>query len=170
MYNAQPSLDEAEARFVDPYPLLLLFARQYGVYLLHAHCNLAEEEKMVASGNINQPELAPNGSPFEYRREPVPTPPIELVTAFADIVGMNGPLGLFYAGDLKDGEVILERTEGRVNITTSVSAENQPLEGFVETGWLPDGTDNFVKMACVISCDALTTRSGNYHKGTRSHS
>jgi hypothetical protein len=132
---------------------------------------------MVATNNISQPTTdgpyypdrwLPNGKPFEFRGDWVPSPPPELIVAFSDIVGESGVLGLFYAGDMVPGEILLERTEGRANITEKSAPLGEGGEQ-IETAWLPDGSDKFVKMACVIVCDTRTTRGGSYHKNTRSH-
>jgi len=186
MYNESPTLGEADELFVDRdatfsklAPLLARYQFQFGVYLVHAHCKLEQGERMVAINNISQPasdskpcypdRWLSNGKPFEFRRDSVPSPPPELIAAFGDIVGVSGVLGLFYAGDMAPGEMLLERTEGRVNITERISA--LPSEGGeqIETAWLPDGSDKVVKMACTIWCDSRTTRTGSVHKGTRSH-
>lgn len=49
-------------------------------------------------------------------------PSPELIAVFSDIVGEFSVLGLFYAGDMVPGEILIARTEGRANITEKVSA------------------------------------------------
>lgn len=66
---------------------------------------------------------------------------------------------------------MIERTKGRSKITEPAAVENKPVSGLIETTWKNFGKGDPVTMACVISCDTRTTRSGvaNVHKGTQSY-
>jgi len=180
LYNSLPTLGEADDRFTDRditfaklAPLLASYQHRFGVCLVHSHCELGPGEKMIATGNVSQPEAAHTphyptrwlhtGEPFEFRTEATPSPPAELIAEFQRIVGNIGVLGLYFAG----GHALeLEWTEGRRNIT-KVVPKHEP--GNVETGWLP-GVENPTQMSCVINCDTRNTRGSSVHKGTRSHS
>ena len=152
MYNALPTAVEANARFVDRNiifeklaPLLAKFQYQFGAYLVHSHGKLEPGEKMIATGNVCQPEEAAsfpgvyyterwlsNGEPFEFTTAPTSVPPKELVYQFQEIVGDVG-LGLYFSGTSPGGPWY-ERTEGR-----RVIVEQSGIIGpdTVETSWLP---------------------------------
>ncbi|KAJ7223284.1 hypothetical protein GGX14DRAFT_351892 [Mycena pura] len=175
MYNSQRTLEEADQAFTDRdavftklAPLFIQYGLQYGVSMLHAHCFLAAEEVMVADGNVCSPSTEgvafpcswlANGDPFEFRRDAVPAPPTELLTAFAEAIGPKNAdiLGLVYTGDMEPGKVLLERTEGRNNITEVVDPDIGV--GNLQTAWLPGAGENgMVRTACVSYCE--TRQSG----------
>jgi len=181
MYNSLPTLGEADERFVQRdvifaklAPLLSSYHNQFGVCLVHSHCVLEPGEKMIGTGDVSQPRSADipcyaerwlgNGEPIEFTTEETPSPPAELISEFQQIVGDSGVLGLYFSG-LSASTLKLEWTEGRKNITKAIPKHDP---GSIETAWLP-GTKNPVQMACTIYCDSRTTRSGGYHKGTKSH-
>ena len=165
MYNSLPSIEEADERFLNREetfaklaPLLAEFNHQFGVCLVHAHCKLQQGEKMIAQGNITQPELStdvphfpdrwlPNGQPFEFTTTPTTSPPARLIAEFQKITGPNNVLGLWYKSDDK---LELERTEGRKNITEEIS----DLAGIphFETAWLPIKEGAVVLAGCAKVC------------------
>jgi len=170
-YNSLPSIMEASSRFTDRdtifaklAPILSHYDHQFGVCLVHAHCALNPGEKMIATGNVSQPEdvtgatfayhperwLA-NGEPYEFTREHTASPPPELLTEFNKIVGNIGVLGLYFAG-VTSGEKRLEWTEGRKNITKVISEPES--EGHVETAWIP-GTQDPVQFLCTSYCNPI---------------
>ncbi|KAB8356453.1 hypothetical protein FH972_024036 [Carpinus fangiana] len=143
-----------------------------------------EDELMLATGNVSQPisvhahggEIYPerwlkDGTAFEFTTKFTKSPPSDLLRDFQSLIGTNTSLGLYYAGGQgpKDKPVLLERTEGRRNITDPVRLEDLP-PGSVQTAWLPSGI-NPVQMACTITCDTRTTRSPGvkHHKNTKTH-
>jgi len=147
LYNSLPSLTIAHAQFANRddifaklAPLLAKHGNKFAVCIIHRHCNLEAGEKMVASGNITQPETdgpayadrwLVTGEPYEFRRESVPEPPEELFTSFRELVGETSVLGLCYAGDFT--EVMSEKTVGRANIL----APGQPSISSRPTSWMP---------------------------------
>jgi hypothetical protein len=163
MYNNLPTISQADAHFVDRditfaqlAPLLSKYNHQFGICLLHAHCALNPGEKMIATGDVCEPVDPPtgfryyperwlsNGEPFEYTTSPTSSPPAELLSEFKRVVGGAGVLGLYFAG-ASDGELWIERTEGRRNIMEVVSRLENPEA--IETAWLP-GTANLVRAVC----------------------
>ncbi|KDR85789.1 hypothetical protein GALMADRAFT_150186 [Galerina marginata CBS 339.88] len=181
MYNSLPTLGDADDRFFQRdvvfeklAPLLSNYNNQFGVCLIHSHCELKEGEKMVQRGNICQPEESntdphypirwlDNGIPYEFTTETTPSPPAQLIADFKSIVGDIGVLGLYFAG--MSAGIELERTEGRKNITMVVP---DIAPGNVETAWLP-GTKDPVQMACIIVCEATPTRRAQAHTGQKNH-
>jgi len=120
-YNQLPSIIAADKAFVDRTILSQLhplFAnhKEFAVCLLHRHCDLEDDEIMVADGDITQPERVhgdghpglvdgqvavdvrgskrvayPNswlstGEPFEYTLDPTPPLPPQLFEGFKEIV------------------------------------------------------------------------------------
>jgi len=85
------------------------------------------------SGSYYPDRWLPDGTPFEFRRPP------RTHCRVRRHCGISGVLGLFYAGYIVTGEMLLRRTEGRVNLTEKMSA--LPGEGGeqIETVWFPDG-------------------------------
>jgi hypothetical protein len=60
-----PVIEEADERFTSWQatftklaPILAEFNHQFGVCLVHAHCELKQGKKKIAKGNITQPEMA----------------------------------------------------------------------------------------------------------------
>ena len=117
---------------------------KFGVCLVHRHCMLEEGEMMVSSGNVCQPErdgaayperwLA-TGEAYEFNREETTSPSEELLENFRRVVGDSKVLGLFYIrGERLDG-IMLERTEGRRNITNIIPFS--ALENALTTAWHP---------------------------------
>ena len=169
LYNNLPSLQEAQARFHNRQeifeklsPLLTRFSNKYGVCLVHRHCILDEGEKMVATGNVTQPqrdiEVHPlrwlaTGEPFEFTTDVTEPPPRELLESFQQIVGNQNILGLFYVHERdRTGGVLAERTEGRKNIVQIIP---QPNSNSIVTGWI-NGQNGLV---------ALLTCPGDIHSG-----
>ncbi|KAF8067494.1 hypothetical protein FPV67DRAFT_1492254 [Lyophyllum atratum] len=112
-----------------------------------------------------------DGRPYEFTSVPTEAPPADLINEFKALIEpFPGVLGLYYAGvDGKDKpSVLLERTEGRVNITEAVTPEQ--AKGQVETAWIP-ARERFgpVTMACSIYCDTRNTRGTDIHKDTKTH-
>jgi hypothetical protein len=152
-YNTLPSVEEANAKFSNRDeifsklgPLLAKYNSQYGVCLVHRHCDLQEGEVMVATGNISKPEkdvqcypekwLA-TGEPYEFSKEPTVPPPEELFKEFQKIVENVGVLGLYFnRGEDIPVRVPIERTEGRQNITeTHPGDDNDPIPDMIPTSW-----------------------------------
>lgn len=109
---------------------------------------------------------------YEFTTEPTLSPPEHLLRDFKLLIGSMEPvLGLYYHKN-DQPRFMIERTEGRSNITEPTAVENKPFSGLVDTAWKNFGEGDPVTMACVISCDTRTTRSGNanVHKGTQTHS
>jgi len=164
MYNTLPAIQQADARFVnrDPIfeklaPLLSKFRYQFGICLVHAHCKVEPGEKMIATGNVCQPEDAAsfrppyyaerwlsNGEPYEFTTAPTLDLPKELISEFREIV-RDGVLGLYFVGTAPKGST-LERTEGRKNITETYSGKVQdPHMDIIQTAWLPQmGPDGVI--------------------------
>ncbi|OCH92254.1 hypothetical protein OBBRIDRAFT_833592 [Obba rivulosa] len=169
LYNALPPVEIADALFKDRdtmlsklTPLLAKYDNQFGVCLVHAHCTIEDGEKMVAQGNVSEPmrdipcypeRWLATGEPYEFNHELTKTPPAELFDAFRALIGDITVLGLFYAGGLADG-ILLERTEGRKNITELIKSTDLGIGQDIETAWLPsqDGSGNPVKAKCMIMC------------------
>jgi len=108
LYNNLPSLHEAQERLTSipggPDNVLkalapiLKFHPQFGICLVHAHCTLADGEKMVSSGRISEPAIVEadschperwmaNGVPYEFSSTPTVeggSPPSNLIQNFYD--------------------------------------------------------------------------------------
>ncbi|ESK93099.1 hypothetical protein Moror_8822 [Moniliophthora roreri MCA 2997] len=181
LYNTLPTLADADEKFLQREaifsqlaPLFAQYNNLFGLCLVHAHCELKDDEIMISTGDVSEPTQGvtghperwlASGVPYEFSSTPTAIPPPDLVAAFHAVVGTYADiLGLFYAGNLTPGQIMLEHTEGRKNITEIVDNAG----GNIQTAWMP-GTKNPLMMACVIVCDSLTTRSGGYHKNTKSH-
>ncbi|KAJ2918176.1 hypothetical protein MD484_g2279, partial [Candolleomyces efflorescens] len=135
-YNGLPSVEEADALFIDRAKwfskLAPILGREeyegkYTLCLVHRHVKLEQGERMVAIGLTTAPEKVPPsdidvtvcpsawtaaGRPFEWQRvdapeQRVPAPPPELLEDFAKIAGENSVLGLSSA-------VGLELAEGEI--------------------------------------------------------
>lgn len=172
MYNALPTIQQADAYFVNRdailgkiAPLLSKFQYQFGVCLVHAHCKVEPGEKMIATGNVCQPEDAASfpsyhaerwlstGEPYEFTTSPTFDPPKELISKFQEIV-RDGVLGLYFVGTAPKGST-LERTEGRRNITEPYSASGKvkdPNLSIIQTAWLPRMVPDGVIPGCVGEC------------------
>lgn len=179
LYNALPSLEEADAKFVNREhifaklaPVLAKYDRKFGVCLIHRHCDLEEGEMMVATGNISQPERnvtcypdrwLPTGEAFEFSRNQAPSPPQELFEEFRGIVQGLGVLGLFNVQDEElSGGTGVERTEGRRNIT-----EIDPHGGSddnIPTGWILGLDGNTVR---IRSCSQCKVSGGSHFRMRR---
>lgn len=117
---------------------------KFGVCIVHRHCQLEEGERMVAKGNVSQPEsdgpayperwLA-TGEAYEYSREETTSPSEELLENFRQIVGDINVLGLCYVRDEEVDGVMLERTEGRSNITNIIPFD--AVQNAITTAWSP---------------------------------
>ncbi|KAI9714038.1 MAG: hypothetical protein M1820_000768 [Bogoriella megaspora] len=189
LYNTLPTLGDADDKFIHREAtfekLIGLFKKydyEWGLCLVHVHCNLEAGELMLANGNISNPSEASvdsqhvfperwlcNGKAYEFTTKHTRSPPVELVDEFRSLTGANPVLGLYYSGGqgTDDGLVSLERTEGRSNITDPVQFGDVPSNS-IQTAWLP-GSINPIQMACTIWCDMRTTRTSSSHKDTRTH-
>ncbi|CAE6442725.1 unnamed protein product [Rhizoctonia solani] len=167
IYNSLPSVEFAsdafkdrDATFAKLAPLLATYDFQFGVCLVHRHCEIEDGEAMVADGNVSRPvrggpqypeRWLPDGTPYEFNQEPTKSPPAELVRDFQTIVGKDALLGLYYSGDNHEeapvpvGKTWFERTQGRDNIMELVDSDNLPEH--IETGWIP-GAPAPVTMTC----------------------
>lgn len=184
IYNKLPTLEDAEKRFIDREKiftavgsLLAQYDNLYGLCLVHAHCTLADGEKMLSRGNISQPEnfaLIGNyyperwlstGIPYEFTTRPTVSPPAALVSEFNRLTAEIGVLGLYHVGDEVDTKMI-EHTEGRKNIMTPfLGTDESKTASHTETAWNL-GKGDPVTMSCMIICDSRTTRNGvAQHKG-----
>jgi hypothetical protein len=165
LYNSLPTVFDADSRFVNRdavltqlAPLLSKFQYQFGVCLVHAHCKVELGEKMIATGNVTQPEDAASfaaayyperwlstGEPYEFTTTPTANPPAELLSEFHKAVAGVGVLGLYFVGTPRVGSWV-ERTEGRRNIMEPAAdnAEETPNQVMIQTAWVPkvelDGT------------------------------
>jgi hypothetical protein len=132
---------------------------------------------MVAVGSVSEPlrgvECYPerwlsSGDAYEFSNKPTLEPPAELLLDFAQIVGNIGILGLYFAGGIT-GDFLLEWTEGRRNLTRSITPEEGIKGGHIQTAWMP-GDKEPVKMVCAIWCDTRVAKGGGkYHKVTKSY-
>lgn len=127
-----------------------------------------------SSGYFPERWLA-TGEPYEFTTTgPTTTqeaPSQDLLDEFRALTGSMAPvLGLGIAATGGASSLVLERTEGRANITEPL-ATLDGLEDYTETAWgLPDGDVQQVKMVCVIVCDSRVNRSGKaWHKDSQSH-
>jgi hypothetical protein len=132
---------------------------------------------MVSVGSVSEPlcgvECYPerwlsSGDAYEFFNKPTMEPPADLILDFARIVGKIGILGLYFAGGVT-GDFLLEWTEGRRNLTRSITPEEGIKGGHIQTAWMP-GDKEPVKMGCAIWCDTrLEKGGGQYHKVTKSY-
>lgn len=179
MYNTLPTIRQADTRFVGRdtvfqklAPLLSKFQYQFGVCLVHAHCKVEPGEKMIATGNVCQPEDAAsfppyyaerwlsNGEPYEFTTTPTSVPPTELVSQFQEIVADVGVLGLYFTGASRKGSW-LERTEGRRNILEPFNGIRSPNN--VQTAWLPEMRADGVAPGCDLECSHQCTHICDDH-------
>lgn len=189
LYNSLPTLGEADEQFVDREATFralatLLGQHEYtfGLCLIHAHCELAEGEIMLASGNVSQPRLLEHtptfhperwlstGKPYEFTVRSTEKPPTELVDEFQRIVKeakLQDILGLYHIDGGKEAPAIIEWTEGRKNLTREITDDDKTGEP-IQTAW-DFGRGDPVTMSCTIYCDQRTTRGSSVHKNTRSH-
>ena len=188
LYNALPTLGEAEERFASRErmfaavrSLLAEYGFVFGLCLIRAHCKLADDEIMVGRGNISQPEKASalvecyperwlsSGEPYEFTTRPTTSPPAPLIDAFHQLTSHVEVLGLYHIGNEgqdKPGKMV-EYTEGRKNILRPFTdADRAHTATQTETAWNLGSLDP-VTLACesIIICDSRTTRSGGVHKG-----
>lgn len=97
---------------------------------------------MLTNGNISQPcdvsrhecQYFPerwlyNGMPYEFTTEATEAPPAELLSQFRLLTNANPVLGLYCTRCQRPTEdsVLLERTEGRCNITDFVASQRSLL-------------------------------------------
>ncbi|KJA21292.1 hypothetical protein HYPSUDRAFT_42140 [Hypholoma sublateritium FD-334 SS-4] len=96
---------------------------KFGVCLVHRHCLLEEGERMVAKGNVSQPETngptyperwLATGEAYEFSHEETSLPSEELLSNFRRIIGDIKVLGLCYVRNEEKDVVVLERTEAEV--------------------------------------------------------
>ncbi len=145
---------------------------KFGVCLVHRHCMLEEGEMMVSSGNVCQPErdgvayperwLA-TGEAYEFNRDETTSPSEELVENFRRVVGDIKVLGLFYVRDEGLSGIMLERTEGRRNITNIIPFGT--LENALTTAWHPASLETPSKLpyrASLFAC-SLCVGGGTAH-------
>ncbi|KAJ5382384.1 hypothetical protein N7517_000295 [Penicillium concentricum] len=172
LYNNLPTLEDAEKRFIDRETiftavgsLLAKYGNHYGLCLVHAHCNLTDEERMLSRGNISQPEIytllgnyyperwLSSGDPYEFTTRPTVSPPAALVDEFNSLTAVIGVLGLYHIGDEVNGKMI-EYTEGRRNILVPLSdTDESQASNHTETAWNL-GKGDPVTIACMIVCDS----------------
>ncbi|KAG5756989.1 hypothetical protein H9Q72_005616 [Fusarium xylarioides] len=189
IYNQLPTLDEADKRFAErdeifaqATRLLAEYGFTFGLCLIHAHCTLADNEIMLAKGNVSQPEKVtdlteyyperwlPSGEPYEFTTRRTTNPPVALVKALHQLTNHIGVLGLYHIDKDDNNDKVLERTEGRRNILSPYTEADEAHEATqVLTAWNLGSRDP-VTMACnkVVICDSRTTRAGAVHKGMSS--
>ncbi|KAL9120742.1 MAG: hypothetical protein Q9187_002704 [Circinaria calcarea] len=113
LYNTLPTLEDAEERFTDREQifaacksLLAQYGNIFGLCLIHAYCNLTDEEIMLGSGNVSQPEKTSeltksyyperwlsSGKAYEFTTRRTITPPAALIDAFDQRTAHIGVLG-----------------------------------------------------------------------------
>ena len=184
MYNALPTLEDADKLFVDregifaaAATLLAQYGNAFGICLIHAHCTVTEDEIMLAQGNISRPKKVssldkfyperwlPSGEAYEFTTRPTTSPPPALVDEFNQLTSHIGVLGLYHVDNEGEGKMI-EHTEGRTNILMPYVDTIEASSGdIIETAWNL-GKGDPVTMACVIVCDARVTRNSKKHFGT----
>ena len=184
MYNALPTLEDADKLFVDregifaaAATLLAQYGNAFGICLIHAHCTVTEDEIMLAHGNISQPKKVssldkfyperwlPSGEAYEFTTRPTTSPPPALMDEFSQLTSHIGVLGLYHVDNESKGKMI-EHTEGRTNILMPyVDTGKESTGDFTETAWNL-GRGDTVTMACMIICDNIITRNQQYHKST----
>lgn len=127
IYNTLPNLGDADAAFTDREAkfaaVAQLLARhgcagQFHLCLVHAHCTLADDEIMLARGNISEPTkpaeltegaaaavyperwMLPSGAPYEFTTTRTEAPPAALLAELAELMRDDKApvLGLCYAG------------------------------------------------------------------------
>ena len=152
---------------------------KFGVCIVHRHCVLEDGEKMVATGNVSQPEKdgtayperwLVTGEAYEFTREKTISPSEELLHNFQKIVGNVQVLGLFYIPEKEIEGVMLERTEGRRNITTTVPYDT-PRKA-ITTAWHPKSVTEAAKgsnqslgprtSTVLYECSACTVSNGTH--------
>jgi hypothetical protein len=155
MYNALPTLAEADERFHNcaavlaaATKLLDTYSGKLGMCLVHAHCSINDDKIMLAKGRVSEPmamatigafypeHLLLSGQPYEFTIRPTEELPAELLTSFRRITGKSSVLGLYYAADAADDVgLLVEHTEGRKNITEPLqdAGANMVPGQFVET-------------------------------------
>ncbi|KJA21279.1 hypothetical protein HYPSUDRAFT_42128 [Hypholoma sublateritium FD-334 SS-4] len=180
-YNALPSIEVADRLFTDRNemleklgPILQQYGKnEFGVCLVHRHCELEEGERMVADGNVSQPEkdakdayplrwLA-TGEAYEFNRNDTPSPSDELFRSFRSVVGNTAVLGLFYIRDKVIDGVELERTDGRKNITKIVPSDHP--QKTITTAWHPQSREGasvtpYRYSLCVVTDDGTHIQIG----------
>ncbi|PPQ81610.1 hypothetical protein CVT26_002977 [Gymnopilus dilepis] len=180
LYNSLPTINVANVVFANRDKVLRDLAElfkdhsQFGVCLVHRHCKLEAGERMVAEGNVSQPERVKDsecyperwlatGEAYEFSREQTVSPSPELLDKFQHIVGNINVLGIFYIRDKGVDGVALERTEGRRNIVEIVP-RNTPRRSLT-TAWLfGSSTVNDVHTVLIHECSACTVaRNTNSH-------
>ncbi|KAF8901906.1 hypothetical protein CPB84DRAFT_1776988 [Gymnopilus junonius] len=178
LYNSLPSVDIAHVSFSKRDEILSKLAtvfnraeyRKFGVCLVHRHCILEEGERMVARGNISQPERVYDsecyperwlvtGEAYEFTQEPTTEPPVQLVEEFRKIVGNTQVLGLFFIHNSDISGVALERTEGRKNIIEIVP-RHTPRRA-VTTAWLPAQLDSEASVK-LYECSICKTANNSH--------
>ncbi|KAJ7461412.1 hypothetical protein B0H11DRAFT_2057029 [Mycena galericulata] len=158
LYNALPLINEARDIFsandhIIPqfWPLLRTFEGKFGVCLVHRHCTVLDEERMVADGPVTEPLVTDKchpiswlktGEPFEFSLQPTECPPDSLLAEFRQIVGGLSVLGIFYVPeeDRKCFRYGFEHTRGRKNIMR--------YEDVVITAWRLSGDNGGPQFYC----------------------
>ncbi|KAJ7447549.1 hypothetical protein B0H11DRAFT_365644 [Mycena galericulata] len=164
LYNALPLINEARDTFsandhIIPHfwPLLRKFEGKFGVCLVHRHCTILDEERMVADGPVTEPLVTDKchpiswlktGEPFEFSLQPTECPPDSLLSEFRQIVGGLSVLGIFYVPeeDRKGFRYGFEHTRGRKNIMR--------YEDVVTTAWRLSGDILGPPRCCNVCTDS----------------
>ncbi|KAJ7801264.1 hypothetical protein B0H13DRAFT_1672629, partial [Mycena leptocephala] len=139
-YNSLHSIDDAHRKFNSRHDIIhqlwLHFRKsdpegKFGVCLVRRHGTIDDGERMVAVGQVTQPQIPAagvtyhpmrwdrNGQAFEFSLQPTECPPDSLLSEFRRIVGDLAVLGIFYV-PVEDRRRVrhgFEHTQGRKNIT-----------------------------------------------------
>jgi hypothetical protein len=136
LYNTLPSIDDAgnilssNTHIIQKlYPLLREYEGKFGICLVHRHCTLLDNERMVADGPLTEPlttdkchptHWLKSGEPFEFSLQAAELPPNRLFQEFRQIVGDLTIFGIFYIPEEERTSESFrfgsEHTRGRKNI------------------------------------------------------
>ena len=187
LYNALPTLEEADGRFVNREQifaavrdLLSEYGFVFGLCLIHAHCTLEDGEIMIGRESESQPEMAStlvqyyperwlsSGEPYEFTTRPTTPPPVALFDAFKQLTSDIEVLGLYHIDNegLEKPSKMIEHTEGRKNILRPFAdGDLANTATQTQTAWDLGSLDP-VTMACasIVVCDSRTTRGAATHK------
>ncbi|KAK6513508.1 hypothetical protein TWF281_005132 [Arthrobotrys megalospora] len=176
VYNTLPYVIAAGEAFQEREPIFAevgeLFAKydfKWGLCLVHRHCQLYDDEIMIADGYITQPisksqagEYYPenwlsSGEPYEFTTRKTETPPEELFTALREILPKHliSILGVCHVDQQEDPVDLLEHTEGRKNILVpqNTTGELKGKRNVVETTWKFEQGEVKVMAACRAYCN-----------------
>ena len=183
LYNTLPTLQEADDSFVDRgklfaalKTLLSEFGFAFGLCLVHAHCELEDDEIMLSRGRVSEPERVSeasqscfperwlaSGEPYEFTTRPTTAPPAALLDGFRRLTSDVKVLGLYHIDRVQQkADKMLECTQGRKNVLMEFTdADQANAASHIATAWDLSSFDPVtVSCSVIIYCIRTLTDDG----------